>query len=411
MIELTNILIRELMSRTEQWLLKQKYKKSTLGVYKATWNRFLSYSKSEYYDRLEVEQFLLKYFGVDVSAINQKLDARMHHARRHMNALDEFYRHGYVCRREIRGLGANKDDKYETFFGEYLKYCNQQNYSKSWISNTTVALKIFLLAIHSSKTDDVRKISVETIDRFGEILSNVNNICANVRHARCLQVATYLHWLYLHKYTDKDYSPLLPKFKRTPPAIPHVWEEADIEKIISVIDTANPVGKRNYAIFLLLARTGLRISDVISLKFSNLDWKNNCIVLSQQKTKNVLSLPLSKEIGLAIITYLKHGRPNSSSEFIFLSHIAPFHPLGIHNNFNSEMQKYMRRAGITRPKEKHSGVHTIRHSFATNMLKQGASLDNLSQILGHSNINVTETYLRVDVEQLRICALDMEVIK
>ena len=70
----------------------------------------------------------------------------------------------------------------------------------------------------------------------------------------------------------------------------------------------------------------------------------------------------------------------------------------------------MRRAGITVPKEGHAGVHTLRHSFATNLLKDEASLQDISQILGHSDINVTETYLRVDVEQLRLCALNLEVL-
>lgn len=101
--------------------------------------------------------------------------------------------------------------------------------------------------------------------------------------------------------------------------------------------------------FLLLARTGLRISDVLGLKFSNINWKENCISLSQQKTGNALSLPLSKELGMAIISYLQDGRPQSSSAFIFLSHNAPFQPLGEHNNFNPEFHKYLRRAGIAIP--------------------------------------------------------------
>ena len=78
--------IKELMEKTEQWLLGQGYKKSTLGFYRATWNRFLSYSASPAYSRETAEQFLLQYFGVDVHAIDQTLDGRMRHARRHMNA-------------------------------------------------------------------------------------------------------------------------------------------------------------------------------------------------------------------------------------------------------------------------------------------------------------------------------------
>lgn len=102
--------IKELMEKTEQWLLGQGYKKSTLGFYRATWNRFLSYSASPAYSRETAEQFLLQYFGVDVHAIDQTLDGRMRHARRHMNALDEIFRTGTVCRRKVYGVASIDDD-------------------------------------------------------------------------------------------------------------------------------------------------------------------------------------------------------------------------------------------------------------------------------------------------------------
>lgn len=400
--------IKDLMEKTEQWLLGQGYKKSTLGFYKATWNRFLSYSASPDYSRETAEQFLLQYFGVDVHAIDQTFDSRMRHARRHMNALDDFFRTGTVCRRKVHGIAAIDDDRFDAFFSDYLSYCKMQSFSRSWMDNTIAGLKIFLLAVHSSNTRDIESINAETINCFSAAMSSASGICMNVRRARCHQVGTYLRWLYDHKYTDLDYSLQLPNFKRTAPQIPQVWSSEEIDKILAAIDTANPVGRRNYAIFLLLARTGLRISDVIGLKFSNVDWKGNRILLSQQKTGNALSLPLSKELGMAIVSYLQDGRPQSSSDFIFLSHNAPFQPLGEHNNFNPEFHKYLRRAGITIPTKRHTGVHTFRHSFATNILKQGTSVQDISQILGHSNINVTETYLRVDIEQMRLCSLSLE---
>ena len=236
------------------------------------------------------------------------------------------------------------------------------------MDNTLAALRIFLLAIRSSNTQNIKSINAETINCFSTAMSNASEICMNVRRARCRQVGAYLHLLYDHKYTDLDYSLQLPNFKRTAPQIPQVWSPEEIDKILAVIDTANPVGRRNYAIFLLLARTGLRISDVLGLKFSNINWKENCISLSQQKTGNALSLPLSKE----------------------------------------EFHKYLRRAGIAIPTKRHTGVHTIRHSFATNMLRKGTPVQDVSQILGHSNISVTETYLRVDIEHMRLCSLSLE---
>lgn len=410
MSEAISIPILELMGKTEQWLLNHGYKKSTLGVYKATWNKYRAYSKSPLYSRETAEQFLLRYFGVDVNAIDQRLDMRMRHARRHMNALDEFARTEQVCRRKVPGLSIISDDRFDLFFSAFLDFCNEQNYSKSWLDNTVSGLKVFLLATHASNTTAPENIDMGTINCFSDAMRDADEMCMNVRRMRCRQVGTYLHWLYLHNVTKQDFSHFLPDFKRTPAKLPQTWTEEEVERILSAIDTENPVGKRNYAMFLLMARTGLRVSDVVSLKFSNIDWKRNSISLTQQKTNNILGLPLSKEIGMAIISYLKDGRPQSSTDYIFVRHTAPFEALDYHNNFNVELRKYMRRAGIAIPAEKRTGVHTFRHSFATNMLKEEASLQDISQILGHSNINVTETYLRVDIEQLRLCSLNLEVL-
>ena len=410
MSDLVSVPIIELMEQTEKWLLDHGYKKSTLGCYKATWNKFRAYSGLPNYDRKTAENFLLQIFGVDVNAIDQKLDMRMRHARRHINALDEYLRKGQICRRKVRGLSVIKDDRFEHFFSDYLDYCETQHYSKSWMDNTKSGLKIFLLATYCSGIRNVSDISIETINCFSEAMSKADGICINVRRTRCRQVGAYLNWLYRHKLTDKDYSLQLPNFKRTAPKIPQIWTPEEIEKILSVIDTANPVGKRNYAIFLLIARTGLRISDVVGLKFSDIDWRKNCISISQKKTGNNLSLPLSKEVGMAIVSYLQDGRPPSSADVVFVGHNAPYAPLDEHNNFNHELHKYLRRAGIEIPKEKHTGTHTLRHSFASNMLKGGSTVQEISQILGHSNISSTETYLRVDLDQLRLCSLSCEVL-
>lgn len=154
--------IKELMEKTEQWLLGQGYKKSTLGFYRATWNRFLSYSASPAYSRETAEQFLLQYFGVDVHAIDQTLDGRMRHARRHMNALDEIFRTGTVCRRKVYGVASIDDDCFDKFFSDYLSYCKMQNFSRSWMDNTIAALRLFLLAVHSSNTQNIKSINAET---------------------------------------------------------------------------------------------------------------------------------------------------------------------------------------------------------------------------------------------------------
>ena len=408
------VFIKDLMKETEQYLLSQGYKKGTLGTYKATWNKFVAFSDSKYYSRVKAEEFLRCYFGVDAHSAEQKLDMRMRHALRHMNSLEDYLTSKTVSRRKMRSRIGRIDfdlQRYSLFFAPYLTHCKQQHYSASWFSNTERAFRLFLTALDDTGVDSVSKINAETIERFAVLILNHKNFCPNTRYVRTKAVSAYLKWLYKHGQISKDYSNLLPNIKRTPPPLPDVWSEEDIQKMLDAIDVSSPVGKRNYAMFLLLARTGLRISDVVLLRFENIDWKKNCIRIVQQKTGNPLSVPLSAEIGEAIISYLKYGRPESKEDVVFLSHNAPFQPLHIHNNFNPEIRMYMRLAGVDFTDNRHAGVHTIRSSFATNMLKQGASLESISNILGHSSIRVATSYLRVDVEHLRHCALGLEVVK
>lgn len=122
------ILITELMKQTEQYLLSQGYKPGTMGTYKATWNKFAVFSETEYYSREIAESFLKKYFGVDIHSAEQKLDMRMRHALRHLNALEDFRTSRSVPRKMMRSHVVCGAEKYRRFFGAYLTYCKQQQY-------------------------------------------------------------------------------------------------------------------------------------------------------------------------------------------------------------------------------------------------------------------------------------------
>lgn len=190
--------------------------------------------------------------------------------------------------------------------------------------------------------------------------------------------------------------------------IPSVYTKEEVEKTISAIDRNSPQGKRDYAMVLLATRYGLRASDIIGLRFCNLDWESNLITVIQQKTSKKVSLPLSEEVGNAIIEYIKHGRPSIDSPFVFLKAQAPYGPLGS-NILGGMVGEYMRLAGVdTRGKK--SGPHSLRHSLATNLLKSNEPLPVISEILGHSSTESTNTYLRVSHDMLRRCALDVPIV-
>lgn len=391
MSEIISIPILELMEKTEQWLLNQGYKKNTLGVYKATWNKFRAYSSSPFYDRETAEKFLLRYFGVDANAIDQKLDMRMRHARRHMSALDEFLRTGEICRRKIRGITTIADDGFDLFFSRFLDFCREQNYSKSWLDNTISGLRIFLLATHVSNTSTPEGIDMDTINCFSEAMRSADEICMNVRRMRCRQVAVYLHWLYQHGITKQDYSLQLPEFKRTPAKLPQTWSKEEIEQILAAIDTENPTGKRNYAMFLLMARTGLRISDI--------RLTNPAMATLTGKGRKARQVPLMKETCKLLDAYIRNFNLNSeplTSPLFFNQKGQALSRYGI----TYILKKYVSQAELDSDTRKIS-PHVLRHTKAMHLLRAGVNMIYIRDFLGHVDISTTEVYARIDAEMKR----------
>lgn len=214
-------------------------------------------------------------------------------------------------------------------------------------------------------------------------------------------------YAYQNGYHTEDLSGCIPFVKNIrQQRLPAVFTEDEIEKILSSFDRENPMGKRNYAIFLLAARMGLRSCDIKALEFSFINWTEKTLAFTQKKTKKYLTLPLPDDVGWAIIDYLKNGRPISDSKYVFIQHKPPY---GQYTDLRNVLVKQMRKAGIETPANKRIGMHCFRHSLATTMLENGVPLPVISQTLGHADIASTEVYLRINISQLRLCALEVEL--
>lgn len=176
----------------------------------------------------------------------------------------------------------------------------------------------------------------------------------------------------------------------------------------SSVDRTGGLGKRNYALFLLGSRLGLRVSDIASLKFSNIDWENNIITLLQYKTKRPIELPLLGDVGNAIIDYLKYGRQKSNSPFVFLSFMSPYKALSI-SGVSYAIRRIFEESGIT-TRGRHHGPHSLRHSLASHLLERETSMPVISEVLGHERTETTMKYLQVDLVALNKCALSVPMV-
>lgn len=192
--------------------------------------------------------------------------------------------------------------------------------------------------------------------------------------------------------------------------LPTTYTNNEIEQLLSSINRASPVGKRDFAIILLITHLGLRAGDVASLKFTDLDWNNCLITILQQKTKDPLTLPLSNDLGEAIIDYLKYGRPASEAEEVFLTAVAPFSPFCSGGGICSIVRKYFTNSGIKLDGRKR-GSHSLRFSLGKRLLEAKTPLPIISAIYGHASSETTMRYIGIDEEALRQCALEVPPYK
>jgi integrase len=188
--------------------------------------------------------------------------------------------------------------------------------------------------------------------------------------------------------------------------IPSVWDPADVVKILQAIDRGNPCGKRDYAIILLITRLGLRGIDVKRLRFADLDWPGNRLSVVQAKTGHRVQLPLLKDVGWAIIDYIRHGRPRSDCPQVFLRHTAPIGPFSDQVHLHQILVKHARAAHVPVGEKRRHGMHSLRHTLATRLLEDGTPVEQISDILGHQTVTATGAYLKSSLGLLAQCALD-----
>jgi integrase/recombinase XerD len=181
-------------------------------------------------------------------------------------------------------------------------------------------------------------------------------------------------------------------------SLPRYLPPEDVERLIASCDRASAVGRRDRAVLLLLARLGLRSSDIVHLRLSDIDWKGASIQLCG-KGRRQSRLPLTQEVGQAIISYLKKGRPQVKLDTVFVCASAPFRAFGSSCVVTKIVDKALRRAGVVRPNR--GAAHLLRHSLATSLLRRGTSLEDIGSILRHTSLETTQIYAKVDVASLR----------
>ena len=183
-------------------------------------------------------------------------------------------------------------------------------------------------------------------------------------------------------------------------SVPKFLESEQVEQILGACDQTTAVGRRDYAILLLLARLGLRAGEVVALEFDDIDWRMGNLRI-KGKGLTVDKLPLLADVGKALATYLQQDRPSCASRRVFLRMRAPRRGFSSAAAVTNVVERAIDRTGLQPPTK---GAHLLRHSLATRLLRNGASMAEIAELLRHSSPRTTEIYAKVDICGLRSLA-------
>jgi len=222
-------------------------------------------------------------------------------------------------------------------------------------------------------------------------------------HASALR--GFLSYLRLDGSVSTDLASVIelpPRYSMADP--PRALPPSVVERLLAGVDKATALGRRDFAMLLLAARYGMRSSDIRGLRFDQVHWREQRILLVLSKTQRRLELPLLADVDHALVSYIRHGRPACGAREIFVRHLAPVSRLAQRNSLWSVMHRALKAARVTIPSGER-GLRLLRHSAATSLLGRGVRLDTISDILGHACVDTTRRYAQVDLASLRTVAL------
>lgn len=268
---------------------------------------------------------------------------------------------------------------------------NYTGYVRRFLANISGADEPHLAAISACHITDYIRCNVPRDRTFSHAKNTVTSLRSFFRFAR------------YRDYIQTDFAAVVPNVAGWSMAsIPRAMPAADVRKLLAESRLwRTPAGRRDHAILLLLARLGLRAREIVRLELEDVDWSQGCLRI-HGKGGEERPLPLPHDVGEALASYLRDGRPKSICRRVFLRSRAPFDGLGSTSDICQIVHRAIDRAGI---EAAITGSHQLRHALAVDMLRQGLSLTEIGQMLLHRSPEATRRYAKVDLDSLRAVAL------
>lgn len=379
---------------------------STIDGYRKVWNQFIKWKNEEdfIYNENDYSIFLLEHYNFDVNKYNSKSKSRHQLLMRSKRILDNFdeYKKIFIKNQKIKH--NDLPNEWNQILDNYLNFSkNVKQNSKGTINVKEKFLKKELYYFVKNNLENLSDFSNDHIRMY---VNDAINDGKSTTIKKMYIFREFLVYLFMENIIRDDLSIYIPKIKqKNRIKIPTYIKQDKIEQLLDSITKNTKTEIRDYAIILIAARYGLRISDILNIKLKDINWKDHKITIIQPKTGNLNSFPLTKEVGWAIIDYIKNSRPKCENEYLFVKSKYPFDKMEQFYRFNSYFDKIYTTTNNFNKK----GIHNLRHSLAKNMLDNGIPISTIASTLGHKDLNTTsKTYLKIDIQNLKKCGLEVE---
>lgn len=391
-------------------LLIRGYGRRTVNRYTLVWRHLAEFAReqnlgNEYSRRLAMR--FEEVYGVCEGNRLKPAERWRRHLVFGLRILDDYARTGSVVRFVVERSGLRIPPAMQTPMHDYEQFAKERRHLRmSSLQERMHGIAVFLdflrsrgvMALDRMQADDI---SAFITSRSGWKPRTVSHVASDIR--------LFLQFLFLRDILPRDFSGVVPTIRvARHDTVPSVWDQELVAKLLAVVDRNSPKGRRDYAILLLAARLGMRSGDIRTLRLDDLNWAAATIEITQAKTDAPLVLPMSEEIGVALIDYLKSSRPSSQHREVFLHLTPPFEPFSEKNHLHYLVKYWRELAGIEFRSKQRRGLHSLRHTLATRLLHEQTPFHIISAVLGHASSATTLIYAKADVEMLRSAALNTE---
>lgn len=220
-------------------------------------------------------------------------------------------------------------------------------------------------------------------------------------------VRNYLSCPHIHSKLTCDPIPLISGLhSRKHERLASCYTVSEIRKVLEAVNRNGRQGKMLYLMILLACVYGLRSCDIMQLRLSSINWKKKTLSICQQKTKHYVELPLTQAVCLALLDYIKNARPNVSDPHVFIKQRSLHVPYSPQSRFSGKLEPFFTKTGVN-TQNKHHGLHSLRHSLATELFSNKVPIHEIAVILGHSTAQPTIGYVWSDVSHLKAAALEV----